>query len=655
MRKIIAVLFVAALLAGAVNADSVIGVNFNYGSERVGTGTADGFGNWTDTTTGANGTGLVLLGSNSGVTVNWTSKNTWYAGTTANAEETMWYGYLDDGSSGSIVGADVTISGLSAWLSAVGATGYTVRVYLNTDNPASTIGDTLIYDGTTTVLDTLVSTPENTWVNGTFGKHAKIDSDVLSNGTIRIEGFPSAYQGTVRGCISAVKITAFNARIANNSPANGAVNIPFALTSPENDLKFTINDPNIQKVDVQLGLESDPNLTSKPVYKIVTNLPTTASVPAQYTVNLETLVTDLIPEKTYYWKVIGYEPNGVNFNPVPGPVWSFTTKPMDAAPVVDAGDSVITTLALTSSPNVLALNGSVIDDGVSALTVTWKAYEVAYGGGLTTKVTFADQTNPSTTVTISESGTYILNLSATDATGTVSDTMEIVVYDSDCDAAKATGTHVANYYDRDDNCVVDLSDFAVFALEWLDSTALTESYLHAATVTAGTDNALFAEYWTGVSGTDPNSLLEDSRYPASPNGSYLVVNQLSGSMTGDNYGQRIRGYIVPQTTGTYTFYIASDDGSRLFLGADTNPVNTDPALGNQIAEVPGGNWTNANEWTKFPEQKSAPVALTAGQYYYVEVLHKEGDGGDNVSVGWSTDGGTTIVVISGAVLRYAMP
>jgi len=431
-------------------------------------------------------------------------------------------------------------------------------------------------------------------------------------------------------------------KVSPVAPAPGAVNV-----GVNQDLSWTINDAAITNVDLYFGTVNDPNLSLIPANKKLSMAPA-----ATTTWDTGTLAYNT----TYYWKVDAYEPNSLGgYNKIQGMVWSFTTKPEDLTPVVDAGDSIITTLALSSSPNVLTLHGSVVDDGTTPLTVNWQAYDVAFGGGLTTKVTFANQTDPNTTVTISESGTYILSLSATDGTGTVSDQKEIVVYDSDCDAAKATGTRVANYYDRDDNCVVNLLDFAVFASEWLDSTGLTESYLHSATVAAGTDNALVAEYWTGVSGTDPNSLLADSRYPASPNGSYLVVNQLSGSMTGDNYGQRIRGYIVPQTAGTYTFYIASDDGSRLFLSANTTPVDTNPALGNQIAEVPNGNWTDANVWTKFPEQKSAPVTLTAGQYYYVEILHKEGTGGENVSVGWSTDGGTTITVVPGTVLRYALP
>jgi hypothetical protein len=203
MKKVAAVLCVMALLAGAVNADSVIGVNFGEG-ETVG-GTADGFSNWTDSS-GANGSIAVLLGS-SGVAVNWTSKNTWHAGPTTNSEEKLWYGYLDDGNAG----ADITISGLNTWLASnAGATGYQVSVYLTSDSSGSILGDTLIYDGsTTTVIDTLVSTSGNTWNNITENwVHAKIDSGVLTNDTIRIEGWPSAYQGNERGSITAVKITA---------------------------------------------------------------------------------------------------------------------------------------------------------------------------------------------------------------------------------------------------------------------------------------------------------------------------------------------------------------------------------------------------------------------------------------------------------------
>ncbi|MCK4999282.1 MAG: hypothetical protein KAS23_07100, partial [Anaerohalosphaera sp.] len=103
------------------------------------------------------------------------------------------------------------------------------------------------------------------------------------------------------------------------------------------------------------------------------------------------------------------------------------------------------------------------------------------------------------------------------------------------------------------------------------------------------------------------------------------------------------------------FYIASNNGSRLFLSPDTNPVDTDPALGNHIAEI--GWLTGVDEWANVDEteQASASVSLTAGSYYYIEVLHKEDTGGDNVSVGWKLPGETEIVVIPAAALRTVLP
>ena len=62
------------------------------------------------------------------------------------------------------------------------------------------------------------------------------------------------------------------------------------------------------------------------------------------------------------------------------------------------------------------------------------------------------------------------------------------------------------------------------------------------------------------------------------------------------------------------------------------------------------------EWDKFPSQKSSAVPainLTAGQRYYVEALQKEGDGGDDLAVGWARPGQSTSApseVIPGSVL-----
>jgi len=97
--------------------------------------------------------------------------------------------------------------------------------------------------------------------------------------------------------------------------------------------------------------------------------------------------------------------------------------------------------------------------------------------------------------------------------------------------------------------------------------------------------------------------------------------------TGDNYATRIRGYLCAPLTGEYTFWLASDNQGELWLSTDENSDNV-----KRIAH--SDDWTNVREWDKYESQKSLPIYLIAGQKYYVETLHKEHDGGDNLSVGW---------------------
>lgn len=160
------------------------------------------------------------------------------------------------------------------------------------------------------------------------------------------------------------------------------------------------------------------------------------------------------------------------------------------------------------------------------------------------------------------------------------------------------------------------------------------------TVHPGLSGTLTREYWTGVSGGIAG-LLADPDYPLHPDGVDTLerleavhwTDPIETSNFADNYGQRIRGYIVPLFSGAYTFWIASDDESRLLLSTDANPVNAV-----QIAEVDG--WTGKYDYGVEPSQESAPIFLQAGMPYYIEVLHVEGGGGDHLSVAWSLDIGT---------------
>lgn len=97
------------------------------------------------------------------------------------------------------------------------------------------------------------------------------------------------------------------------------------------------------------------------------------------------------------------------------------------------------------------------------------------------------------------------------------------------------------------------------------------------------------------------------------------------------YGTRLRGYLHPPQDGLYTFWIASDDASELWLS------DGEEAGGKRLlAKVQG--WTAPRGWDQGEGQKSAPVRLRGGQAYYIEALHKEGGGGDHLAVAWSGPG-----------------
>lgn len=140
---------------------------------------------------------------------------------------------------------------------------------------------------------------------------------------------------------------------------------------------------------------------------------------------------------------------------------------------------------------------------------------------------------------------------------------------------------------------------------------------------------ILREQWNGIPGTLISSIPTDTD-PASIEAITLFE---SPSNIGDNYGARIRGSLCVPVSGNYTFWIASNDKSELWLSSDANPANK-----KRIAHVP--YYTSERQWRKFAEQKSQTVYLEHGQNYYIEALHKEGIGDDHVSVGWQLPDGT---------------
>ena len=121
---------------------------------------------------------------------------------------------------------------------------------------------------------------------------------------------------------------------------------------------------------------------------------------------------------------------------------------------------------------------------------------------------------------------------------------------------------------------------------------------------AGSKGSILREYWTGILGTIVSDLTNSTNYPDNPSGGSEPTLFEAPTNWSDNYGTRMHGFVHPPTSGDYTFWIASDDSSELWLSTDSNPANK-----TMIANVSG--WTNSEEWTKYASQQSSSIALTA--------------------------------------------
>jgi regulation of enolase protein 1 (concanavalin A-like superfamily) len=161
------------------------------------------------------------------------------------------------------------------------------------------------------------------------------------------------------------------------------------------------------------------------------------------------------------------------------------------------------------------------------------------------------------------------------------------------------------------------------------------------TADAGPANKIECQVWLNIgAGTAVTDLTTNTRFPGSPDTTQFLDSWLfppgstGGSDCANNYGDREFGWLKPDQTGDYTFWIAGDDLCELWLSTDGSPANV-----KLIAQVTG--WTNAMDWdnttggaTTVALLKSSPIHLVAGQKYYILSLHKESGGGDSVGVAW---------------------
>ena len=130
------------------------------------------------------------------------------------------------------------------------------------------------------------------------------------------------------------------------------------------------------------------------------------------------------------------------------------------------------------------------------------------------------------------------------------------------------------------------------------------------------------QVWTGQGG----SSIADINTQAVIQSQQVLANFKSPTSMGNNYGQKVSGYLSVPESGEYSFWVASDDASQLKISPDMSAEKAE-----LVAHVNG--YTSEDSWSNGSQVKTN-LQLNAGQLYYIEAMHKEGGGGDHMSVAW---------------------
>ena len=157
-----------------------------------------------------------------------------------------------------------------------------------------------------------------------------------------------------------------------------------------------------------------------------------------------------------------------------------------------------------------------------------------------------------------------------------------------------------------------------------------ESIINSSTSTG----SLNAHRWSDLCGMDVDILRNWPHFPYFPDErSFISEFHKTQVVNMRNNGERIFGFVHPQTSGKYKFAITSDDTSELWLSP-----NEDPASSEMIARVYSSDqsaWTKEGDYKKYPDQISKEIILNADKKYYIESLSKQGFGAAHVAVYWS--------------------
>jgi hypothetical protein len=166
--------------------------------------------------------------------------------------------------------------------------------------------------------------------------------------------------------------------------------------------------------------------------------------------------------------------------------------------------------------------------------------------------------------------------------------------------------------------------FRVIAVNSVGSSSPSNSS-SSITTPLGIVGNLYGQFKRGGQPSDAEMLA--GNFLSTPLSSPSLYSSIDYGENDDNYGFMAIGYFIPPTTGTYTFYTSSDDGSAVWVGS--------------IAEATSGrsssNMVVNNNVTGYQAntERSGSISLIAGTVYAIRIIHREGDGGDNLRFSWA--------------------
>src|SRR5437016_3859331 len=161
-------------------------------------------------------------------------------------------------------------------------------------------------------------------------------------------------------------------------------------------------------------------------------------------------------------------------------------------------------------------------------------------------------------------------------------------------------------------------------------------FLLLVTAASGQLSGVYHEIYTPIGGSSLSRFTNSSIFPGSPVTPTDIISDFFETPVNlaDDYGQRLRALVVPPVTGTYVFWVASDQAASLWLSSDESPNN-------EVQIAYNTNSVTYRAWYTWPSQQSTNIFLEAGRRYYIEALHVSYHGiRDCVSVGWKLPDGT---------------